>query len=307
MKLYGIWVAQNEADVLQDVLDFLKERKYFEKIFFFDLGSQDNTFEIASRNTDLLHEPQRLNVPYSGQLRVDLINEHREFYKDGDWVAIIDSDEFYAEDPRHVIDHAENEGAVQVDTMQIMYYFTDRDLKAADEEYAAPVRERLQHYIINWSEARFYKAVNLGGSGSCINLQGRLSSKLLLNRHYPYRSPRQIQEKIRIRLENRRVGGNPQYQIYSDQWRDYIVDHHLLHRYDGTWRFGLPDGVDWKRFYNFWNNDSTGWKNIAYNNTYIYWLMARGLIPQWSPAERAFKLLGKGVQYVRGRNEQLRA
>src|SRR5262245_54434827 len=129
MKLYGIWVAQNEADIIGDTLEFLRKSGWYEKIFFFDLGSTDDTFEIAMEYRDILHEPKRLNVPYSGKLRVDLINQHQHFYQDGDWIAIIDSDEFYAADPLAHLHQAELEGAQRVETAQVMHYFTDRDLE----------------------------------------------------------------------------------------------------------------------------------------------------------------------------------
>jgi hypothetical protein len=97
---------------------------------------------------------------------------------------------------------------------------------------------------------------------------------------------------------------NTQYQIFSQDWRQYVVDHRVLHRRDwprGSWKFGVPEGVDWKKFYNFWANDSASWKSPAYNNTYIYWMMQHGFLPPWSKRELALKMVGKAVQRVRGR------
>src|ERR1035437_5141591 len=95
MKLYGIWVAQNEADIIRETLEFFRKTQFYERIFFYDLGSEDNTFDIACEYPDIIREPQRLLVPYSGQLRVDLINRHRDWYRDGDWIAITDPNNFY--------------------------------------------------------------------------------------------------------------------------------------------------------------------------------------------------------------------
>jgi hypothetical protein len=311
MKLYGIWVAQNEADVIRHTLEFHRRARAFDRIFFYDLGSDDDTLRIAREYSDIADVEHR-PVPYSGELRVALIDEHRALYAPGDWVAIIDSDEVYAEDPRAAIRSAEAEGATRVETWQAQYYFTDLDLEAYERQperfLATSPYDRLKHYIINWSEMRFYKALPaLGKHTSSIELDGKLASRRLRNRHYPYRSPEQIREKVRVRLANRRTGLNTQYQIFSEDWQRYVVDHRLLQYDDGDLRFGVPSGVDWKRFYNFWANDSASWKNPAYNNTYIYWLMEHGFLPRWSPPELALKVMGKAVQRLRGKHHVMRA
>jgi glycosyltransferase involved in cell wall biosynthesis len=312
MKLYGIWVAQNESDVLRHTLEFHRRARALDRIFFYDLGSDDDTLSIAREYADIADVESR-PVPYSGELRIALMDEHRARYAPGDWVAIVDSDETYADDPRAAIRAAEAEGATRIETWQAQYYFTDVDLAAYERDraafFATPAFEQLRHYVINWSEMRFYKVLpSEDGRAGVIDLRGKLASRKLLNRHFPYRSPEQIREKVRVRLANRRTGLNTQYQIFSEQWRRYVVDHRLLHRdEDGRLRFGVPAGVDWKRFYNFWANDSASWKSPAYNNTYIYWLMTHGFLPRWSPPEMALKAMGKAVQRLRGKHQVMPA
>jgi glycosyltransferase involved in cell wall biosynthesis len=306
MRLYGIWVAQNEADILRHTLEFHRKMGAYERIFFYDLGSTDATLAIAREYSDMLQIEQR-RVPYSGALRVALIDEQKKRYAPGDWVALIDSDEIYAEDPRAVIQGAEEEGATGIETWQAQFYFTDEDLECwneGDETFRrASAYARLQHYLVNWSEMRFYKVLGPAASRpGTIALDGPVAHRRLINRHYPYRSPNQIRDKVRIRLANRRIGGNAQYQIFSDDWRRYVVDRRLLHRFDGELRFGVPAAVEWKSFYNFWANDASSWKSPVYNNTTIYWLMQNGFLPPWSPRELALKAVGKAVQRVRGRS-----
>jgi hypothetical protein len=308
VKLYGIWVAQDEGDIIRATLEFHRKARAFDKIFFYDLGSQDDTLAIAEEYRDIL-VAERRRVPYSGELRLALIEEHAHRYAAGDWVAIIDSDEIYGEDPRAVIEAAEAEGATRIETWQAQFYFCDRDLANWQSRNATfrakPAYERMRHYVINWSEMRFYRCLpRTSGSSGSIALHGRLASRRLLNCHYPYRSPEQIRRKVALRTENRLRRLNTQYQIFSQDWRKYVVDHRLLHRRDspeGPWRFGVPEGIDWKRYYNFWANDSTSWKSPAYNNTYIYWMMQHGFLPRWSSRELALKIVGKAVQRVRGR------
>src|SRR5437762_8727017 len=114
MKLYGLMVAQNEADIIGDTLRFLRRLNAFEKIFFFDLGSDDSTLATAQQFTDVLHQPQSLDRLYTESLRFELLERHRAFFNDGDWLAIVDADEMYADDPRDFIELAEREQATSI-------------------------------------------------------------------------------------------------------------------------------------------------------------------------------------------------
>lgn len=302
MKLYGIWVAQNEADIIGETLNHIRKMGVYEKIFFYDLGSTDNTLEIAKDYTDILHEPQRLNEHYSGWLRVDLMRRNESYLKPGDWLAIIDSDELYHENPLDLIELAEKEEALGIEGEFIQFQFTDVDQEhLSDEDVSKSINERLLYYLINWSEKRFYKYLpGKGADGHIIDLNGKLCSKRLPIRHYPYRSPKQIQNKISGRLENRRIGGNPQLQFFSEHWYDYVIDHHLLYKFDGTFRHGVPSGVNWKQYYNFSNPEyGGGWTHAVYNNFYISWLQYHGYLPRWSLFNRGRKFIGTKTYKIR--------
>ncbi len=252
MKLYGLLVVQNEADVIEDLLQFLKNLGTYEAIFFFDLGSSDNTFEKAQKFKDLLYKPQVLQEPYTEKLRYDLLAQYRPLYKEGDWLAIIDADEFYVDDPITFIQHAEKENAGCVRTYQIEFMFTDLDLAQIEkEDRSLPIYDRRKHYLINWSEPRFLKFLD----EDRIFSTSKPASRRFLNRHYPNRTPEQMDLRIKTRLENkkktRRIRGRQDWlQIYSPRWQDYIASHRNLHLYDGgEFRFGLPEGVRWKDYF----------------------------------------------------------
>jgi hypothetical protein len=252
MKLYGLMVAQNEGDIIVDTLTFLRRLNVFEKIFFFDLGSEDDTLTKALQFTDLLHEPQPLERVYTEGLRFELLSGQRRFFEDGDWLSIVDADEFYEGDPRPLIELAEREGATCVRTYQAEFMLTDTDLAAIKhEDPSLPVTERRKHYLIQWSEDRFFKFLPDAG---LLNAS-RPGSRKLVNRHYQYRTPEQIDLRIRTRLANKikaRQLPNRQTwpQIFSQRWSDYVTPHRLLHHDDGReLKFGLPDGVQWKNYY----------------------------------------------------------
>ncbi len=252
MKLYGVLVAQNEGDIIEDTLEFLRNINIFEKIFFFDLGSEDDTFIKAKRFTDILHNPQILNEVYTPKLRYDLLAQHQTFYKEGGWLAIIDADEFYVDNPIELINIAEKENATCIKTYQAEFMFTDIDLvNFENEDTTLPIYKRRKHYLIEWSEERFYKFMPDHGLLS----NSKPCSKRLLNRHYQYRTPEQIKNRIKTRLENKKKaknlpGRSSWSHIYSENWKDYIIPHNILHKYaGGEFIFGIPEGVRWKDYY----------------------------------------------------------
>jgi glycosyltransferase involved in cell wall biosynthesis len=247
MRTFGTLVVQNEGDIIEELLDSLRALDVFDAIFFYDLGSDDDTFRKALRYGDLLHQPRVVAEPYSETLRQRLMLEHRELYRPGDWLALIDADEFYEEDPRELIPIAEREGADSISTFQAEFQFTDRDLAAFDtEDPTQPIRARRRYYAIDWTEPRFFRYF---GDWQRWPRRANPCSRRFLNRHYQYRTPEQIQRRIetRIMARNRTDGRPDQFkwpQVFSDSWRDYVAPHRFWHFDDGNGlRFGFPPGV----------------------------------------------------------------
>jgi hypothetical protein len=264
MNVFGLMVAQNEADIIGETLAALQDMRVFDAIFFYDLGSDDDTLAIAKGFGNLLYEPQVLDRPYTEGLRFELLADRRSFYADGDWLALVDADEIYAEDPRGYLALAESEGATTVRTYQCEFMLTSEDL-GHEEDTSLPHALRRQHYLIQWSEDRFFK---FSPDASALTA-GRPCSRRFLNRHYQYRSPAQIQTRIDTRLRNRRLARQLPArqswpQVFSHDWRDYIIPRRLLHRMDGGghYRFGLPQGIQWKDYYSS-NPFSTIFPQIA--------------------------------------------
>jgi hypothetical protein len=252
MKLYGLMVAQNEGDIITETLTFLRRLNVFDRIFFFDLGSEDDTLTKAEQFTDFLYEPQRLDHVYTEGLRFELLARHRPFFREGDWLAIVDADEMYDEDPTSFIEIAEREQATCISTYQAEFMLTDKDLASIDsEDSRLPISNRRKHYLIQWSEDRFFKFM----PGAELLTNVRPCSRKLVNRHYQCRTPAQMQLRIRTRLANRvkarHLARRQTWpQIFSPHWKDYVMPHGVLHYDDGgQLRFGVPQEVRWKDYY----------------------------------------------------------
>jgi hypothetical protein len=179
---------------------------------------------------------------------------------------ILDGDEFLAENPRPVIQQVMKERAEVIMTWQIQFYFTEKDLKAwekGEDSCDQPIVMRRRYYRIDWSEPRFFRN-QMGGtwetsflsrqlpmppwlrSESSNNKQtrenlpsrnGKISRRKILNRHYQYRDPLQIEKRLKLRY------GHPSFtaQAASLNWRSKMRSSKTLNYYqDGeSWRFSL--------------------------------------------------------------------
>ncbi len=218
--------------------------KFFDKIFFFDTNSSDDTFEIVSEYKDIIYQPQKIITPFSDQLKFDKLYSYSNLFELGDWLAIIDSDEFYTENPLPFIEQAESEKATCIETMSAQFYMTDIDNHYQDN---ISVHKQRLHYLVNWGEIRLFKYLpNHQFNDAEIKQRSATvipCSRKLLMKHFQFRSPEQVQLRINTRLENKKISNNWGH-IASSSWQDYVVPHSLLHKFSGEIKFGLPDGLN---------------------------------------------------------------
>lgn len=272
MKLYGTLIAKNEADIIEQTLLSLKAFGGFERVFFYDNGSSDDTLKIARKFGDFVTCADVSGTPYSDELKYQLIYSQAHHYAPGDWVAILDADELYAEAVLPKLEIAENAGANFIETRSAQFYVTDRD-DAATFNPAIPAIEQRKHYLINYGEPRFYK-FDQSSRLNDVLVKSRDPSlilapeKLLIN-HFQYRSSGQIQTRIDVRRKNNLTSGNWGH-VSSEAWQDYLVRAKFLHTYDGQYRSGLPANV------NLYKVDN----NQAYTTGTLRWLAKNNYLSQ---------------------------
>jgi len=247
-RIFGICLVKNEDDIIEQSLTFAAA--YCERIYVLDNGSTDDTWEIvldlARKHTKIVPFEQTFE-PYGDWLRAKVFNAvHREL-SDNDWWLILDSDEFLAEDPRPVLKAAVVESADVVSTWQIQFYFTDKDLAAWEQgkdPRNAPIFNRRRYYLINWQEPRFFRnrSRQEWDARTSIKIPDGLQGvcrRRVLNRHYQFRDPDQIQKRL-----NLRHGHSLFPHVRSSEWRDTVRNSRTLNFYsDGDpWRFS-PSGL----------------------------------------------------------------
>jgi glycosyltransferase involved in cell wall biosynthesis len=249
VKVYGLCVVKNEDDIIAQTLTFAT--RYCDRIFVLDNGSTDETWRIVqalgSRNAAIVPF-RRTDEPFQRGLRGTVYNAVRNQLSHDDWWLVLDADEFLAEDPRPIIDAADAAGADTINTWQVQFYFTDCDLQSweqGQDSRDTPIFDRRRHYVIDWQEPRLFRndpRRDWDGNVSRGLPQWltRLHKRRILNRHYQYRDPVQIDKRLRLRY------GHPTCfsHVRSADWRSVIRSSRELSVFkDGDpWHFS-PRGV----------------------------------------------------------------
>ncbi|BAU48101.1 glycosyl transferase family 2 [Sulfurifustis variabilis] len=256
MKLYAICLVKNEDDVIGQTL--AHAARYCDGIFVIDNGSTDGTWDIvrdlAARDPRIVAFARTLE-PYDDALRWPPYEEYHGRLSDDDWWLILDGDEFLAEDPRPVIAEASREPAEVINAWQIQFYYTEKDHAAwlaGEDTRDRPIFERRRHYRIDWQEPRLFRNRREGtwedaylrrklpaprgedGQEGPVRV-GRIARRKILNRHFQYRDPEQIEKRLRLRYGHAKFAA----QVDSTDWRTKMrSSRHLhCHRPGERWHF----------------------------------------------------------------------
>jgi hypothetical protein len=113
-----------------------------------------------------------------------------------------------------------------------------------------PIFERRRYYLINWQEPRLFR--NQAGPGWDVKINNgvpnglkRVWQRRVLNRHYQYRDPVQIEKRLKLRF------GHSSFRAHvtSTDWKSAISDSRKLNYYTegGSWRFSLSGVIYYYR------------------------------------------------------------
>jgi len=232
MSIFSICCVRDENDIVAEALD--AALGWSDKIFVFDNGSVDGTWEtvqdIARRNSkiEIVGRDNRL---FTDELRGELFESHRSVASPGDWWCRLDSDEIYIDDPiRFLADVPNKYGFVY--SASFNFYFTDADLQGYEKDpsewLARPVTTRLKFYQNNWGEPRFVRHRNdLHWAGLIWpDNRGRTFPSRIRLKHFPYRSPAQISNRLEIRQRQPALFKHEANRSLAKGMRPYWSDQH---------------------------------------------------------------------------------
>jgi glycosyltransferase involved in cell wall biosynthesis len=248
-RLNAICVVKDEEDIIEQTLAHAV--RYCDKIYVLDNGSSDQSWQIVQslqkRYSSIIPFGQT-SAPWQDGLRAIVYNELHHRLSDDDWWLILDSDEFLAEDPRPVIDRAMRRNADIVFAWQIQFYYTEIDYQAyleGKDNRSLPIFNRRRYYLINWQEPRLFRNQSNQTWDTRIeektpNGLRRVLRRRILNRHYQFRDPEQMQKRLDVRF------GSSYFKAHvkSKNWHDVVRPSRKLnfHIDDQPWRFS-PSGL----------------------------------------------------------------
>jgi glycosyltransferase involved in cell wall biosynthesis len=245
-NIHSILLCKNEEDVIE--LCIRDACKWSDHIYVYDGQSTDNTWGIVTRlarGSSRIHAWKQDGKVFSEGLRAEVFNEFRHGSVDGDWWLQLNADEFYDEDPRGFLSMLPEHHQF-VWGIPIQYYITDEDLTNLDFTQSFELlRPLLRHYQVAWSEPRFFrhrKRLTWSPQWAWPKHVGLVAKDRLYFKHYPYRSPRQIQQRLDTRRDNRGRGFEGWDHAKEASWKEKIVTASGCHVDYGDGKYHVEEG-----------------------------------------------------------------
>jgi glycosyltransferase involved in cell wall biosynthesis len=209
MRIHCICVVRDEVDIFAHTLD--AALTWADTIYALDNGSTDGTWELlqdyARRHTQIV-VVGRTYDRFRNSLRSDVANQYLEQARKGDWWCRLDADELYVDNPREFLARVPRRQQV-VYAIYANYFFTEVDVERYQQNPNAYLRnwtpQHLRFYTTNYSDPRFVRHVpGIEWVDSWPRGIWELAParERILMRNYDYRSPPQIERRVRIRTQH---------------------------------------------------------------------------------------------------------
>ncbi|MBC8002845.1 MAG: glycosyltransferase family 2 protein [Opitutaceae bacterium] len=236
-------LTKNEADVIAYCLQ--EASKWADFIYIYDNESTDGTWEIVQAlKSERIIPWKQHNKIYSDGIRADVFNEFRRFAQEGDWWLKLDADDFYLPEFKQQLDHVPA-GHDMVWTVTLDFHITNKDLAGVDFE--APIAEvlaNLKYYKAGYSEPHCFRhrqRLSWTSATSWPKHAGVAARIRPLLKHYPHRTPKQIQMRLDLRRAVRAKGFNGWDHASQVTWQEKIVDHSECLVDDGSGHYSFDE------------------------------------------------------------------
>ena len=224
-KIHCIVLTKNEADVVE--LCLREASAWADRIYVYDGESTDGTWEIVRRLQSKCVVPWKQDGKvFREGLRAEVFAAFRDEAKPGDWWLQLNADEFYPDDPRAFFAGLRPRHQF-VWGLNVEYVLTDEDVNSLDFDLPfETIRPQLRHYRISWSEPRAFRyrsRLKWSEDAAWPRHVGLVAPERIIYKHYPYRSPSQIQMRLNVRRDNRARGFEGWAHASQEDWREKIV------------------------------------------------------------------------------------
>jgi len=215
-------------------------------VYVLDNGSEDGTWEIVldlSRKWPGIMPHAHEDCVFQPSLRSRLFGHYRGNASTGDWWCRLDADEFYIDDPREFLACVPNLCHV-VWSSSFQYYFTDKDLERYSRDPSlhadnVPIEQKLRYYLNNGSEIRFVRhrdELRWDDDEPWPRNAGAPYPYRIRLKHFQWRSPAQIQERLDTRVAAIDGGCKSFRHERVRNWHERLIDR-------STARVMLPDDL----------------------------------------------------------------
>lgn len=273
-RIFGNCLVKNERDIIEETLSHAV--RWCDRIFVFDNGSTDGTWEkvLELARTEPRIVPYKTDPkPFTNSLRLETFNQFRAECAPGDWWCRLDSDEIYIDDPREFLAAVPAHHHV-VWSASFQFYYTEDEVaryRAAPDTFppTGSALTSLRHYRCDYSEGRFfrYRPGLQWQSGSDPVHLGVVHPRRIRLRHYQYRTPSQITERLNLRRRVRSESGDILWEnsVQTD-WQQTVVPASSCRHIDEPNSFlieesRLPQHVDsrWRRLFKYFMHGTRLW------------------------------------------------
>ncbi len=235
MAFHGIMVLRDEGDIVAQSLAHLLT--WVDSLHVYDTGSTDGTWEmvqeVASRDRRVTAVGREC-VRFENGLRAMVFDRARAGYRDGDWIARLDADEFYHVSPREFVRERLGRADGRV-FGQIFDFMLTRSEVAAWEagretlaDRARPIEERRRRYVVQeFPEPRLFRyrrGMKWPQDRHMPRLAGAIARARVAVRHYRWRDPVQAAARCVLRTAMRASGARVNVHWALENWRDWVRD-----------------------------------------------------------------------------------
>jgi glycosyltransferase involved in cell wall biosynthesis len=230
----GLLMTYNERDIIEEMME--SNRHYVDTIFVLD-GSDDGTDEVLKQYKEvelILKDKDVTPGPVRDYHRQVLLEEAHKRYGTGHWFTLLHGDEIFHDNPRLIAEQADKQGAKRVNWAAMQFF-----LHTFDEpvDTTKPVQERLRYYSPFWLEIRQFKSskytVYKEGVHGQVIPQGvgwQPFSKVPIYKHYPYRTPEQMRQRLEAMKQRGFSGARQGSNIYRERFSDEYKE---VRKFDG--------------------------------------------------------------------------
>lgn len=228
----GLLLTYNEIDVIDEMM--AHNAGFVDTVFVLD-GSNDGTAERLAAHSKVELILKDDEVAAGGRVRdyhrQTLLDAAHTRYGLGHWFTLMHGDEFFHDDPREIAARAERQGAARVNWAAMQFFLHTSD---APLDLNLTVQARLRWYSPFWVEVRQFKTskrtryAKKHGQVIPEGVGWRPYSKMPLLKHYPYRSPEQMQLRLESMTARGFSGTGVAQGIYRDTYAPEYKEAHKL-------------------------------------------------------------------------------